>query len=104
MHDIGAFPKLICVDFTHIQSFVTGSPSTAGQKVLGTDSRGTVYGMHSGDGDSNFDINSSDFVPFGTDFNKFDIYSPGDFNMDCDCNSNDLPKWLGNFNQFSGVR
>jgi hypothetical protein len=95
---------VICVDFTHMQSFVTGTPATAGQKVLGTDSRGAVYGMHSGDGDCNFDINSSDFVPFGTDFNKFDIYSPGDFNMDCDCNSNDLPKWLGNFNQFSGVR
>ncbi len=95
---------VICVDFTHMQSYVTGSPATAGQKVLGTDNQGTVYGMHSGDGDCNFDINSSDFVPFGTDFNKFDMYSPGDFNMDCDCNSNDLPKWLGNFNQFSGVR
>jgi hypothetical protein len=95
---------VICVDFTHMQSFVSGSPATAGQRILGTDSRGTVYGMHSGDGDCNFDINSSDFVPFGNDFNKFDIYSPGDFNMDCDCNSNDLPKWLGNFNQFSGVR
>ncbi len=102
--DHAASNGVVCVDFTHTQSYVTGSPATAGQKVLGTDNQGTVYGMHSGDGDCNFDINSSDFVPFGTDFNKFDIYSPGDFNMDCDCNSNDLPKWLGNFNQFSGVR
>jgi hypothetical protein len=95
---------VICVDFTRNQSYVTGTPATSGQKVLGTDAKGAIYGMHAGDSDCNFDINSSDFVNFGADFNKFDIYSPGDFNMDCDCNSNDLPKWLGNFNKFSGVR
>jgi hypothetical protein len=92
------------VDFTRIQTFQVGNPATSGQKVIGSDANGPIYGMYSGDGDCNFDINSNDFVPLMNDFNRFNVYSSGDYNMDGDCNSNDIPKWVQNFNFFSGVQ
>ncbi|MDX2002125.1 MAG: SprB repeat-containing protein [Chitinophagales bacterium] len=92
------------IDFTRMQSYQIGTPLTSGQKVIGHDSLGDIYGMYSGDGDCNYDINSNDFVPLVNDYNNFNVYSPGDFNMDGDCNSNDIPKWVENFNLFSGVQ
>ena len=92
------------IDLTRLQTYQVGSPSTSGQKVVGNDAGGPIYAMHSGDGDGNFDINSNDFVPLVTDFNHFNIYLRGDFNMDGDCNSNDIPFWIRNFNLFSGVQ
>ncbi len=96
-------------DFRYTQSY-TAMGSSA-QKVIGTNS--AVLGMYAGDGYkynaisgsalSNHRVDVGDLTPVLLDNGNFGAYIQGDYNMNCDCSSEDVIWLAPNINVESAI-
>lgn len=94
---------VLSYDFTTQNSYTATSPVSIGQKQIGT-----VFAMHSCDGNKNlanqdFVVNVNDYSLWLDNNGRFDLYSPADFNMDAQISASDKAQWNSNNSKFSMV-
>ena len=94
---------MLTYDFTTQNSYTNTSPISIGQKKIGT-----VFAMHCCDGnkklpDEDFVVNASDYLLWLNTNGAFDLYSPGDFDMDAQISAFDKLIWSANNGKFSLV-
>ncbi len=94
---------VLSYDFTTQNSYTATSPVSIGQKQIGT-----VFAMHSCDGNKNlanqdFVVNVNDYSLWLDNNGRFDLYSPADFNMDAQISASDKAQWDSNNSKFSMV-
>jgi len=99
---VGVNNGVMTYDFRAQNSY--GSPVHSAQIQL----ESGVWGLYCGDGNQaadigGYDINGADKIIFQVDNGDFNIYVPGDFNMDGDINGADKGIWLKNNGAFSIV-
>ena len=84
-----------CDDFTYNfkDAMSKAHGNSAGYKLLSSG----VYGMVSGDADSDGTISVNDFTKWATDFGKTNMYLNSDIDFDGQISVNDFTKWATNF-------
>jgi len=90
-------------DFTNQNSYTNTSPTSIGQKQIGT-----VFVLNSADGNKNvpnqdFVVNVNDYMLWSTANGRFDLYSEADFNMDAQISASDKVLWNNNNSKFSVI-
>lgn len=90
-------------DFTTQNSYTATNPVSVGEKQIGT-----VFAMHSCDGNKNlpnqdFVVNVNDYSLWLNNNGRFDLYSPADFNMDAQISASDKAQWNSNNSKFSMI-
>jgi hypothetical protein len=94
---------ILSYDFTIQNSYTSTSPVSVGEKQIGT-----VFAMHSCDGNKNlpnqdFVVNVNDYSLWLDHNGRFDLYSPADFNLDAQISASDKAQWNSNNSKFSMV-
>ena len=94
---------ILAYDFTTQNSYTATSPISVGEKQIGT-----VFAMHSCDGNKNlpnqdFVVNVNDYSLWLDNNGRFDLYSPADFNLDAQISASDKAQWNSNNSKFSMI-